>query len=210
MKRTFLRILSLLLIPGLLGGCATRTIHFSSNPEGALVSVGGASCTTPCDLKVPVETASACFTLPSGASREIPIGDLTGRSAATRYGLTRSGEYTLGSLAVPLLIGGGMLAFLACLFDPALDCFSDGGELAEPGKDGNNDLGWIALASMAAGWGLYFAGDRLGAEARELRPEVRASFVQTPLLPAQEPVPLLPRENDGTLRLFPDDRFRGN
>lgn len=203
MKVVCFRGLTLLLIVCLLSGCATRTIHFSSNPEGALVQAGGASCTTPCELNVPVETQSALFILSAGASKEIPIDNLTSRTAATRYALGRTGEYSSGSLAVPLIIGGGALLLLACFLD-APSCFT-GGEISMPSRY-QEAIAVAGFAGLAAGGTLYLFADELDADATELRPEVRASFVQTPLLPPQELILPVTRKNvDGTLQLFFDE-----
>lgn len=203
MKRLFFRGLAVLLILSLLAGCASRTIYFSSIPEGALVEAGSDACTTPCAMKVAAGTPSARFTLPNGENKEVGIAELTARDAAPRYGLTRSGEVTLGSLAVPLLVGGGVMLFIACLLDGG-SCWSDIDWGAETDNEVAEDAARIGAVSMAAGGILFVASDRSGGTARELRPEVRASFVETPLLPAEELLPLLPRnQGGGTLQLFP-------
>ena len=111
-----LRAFSTILIVCLINGCASCPILFTSEPSGVLVTAGGLSCKTPCELEVPVKTPTAVFTAYSGATREVAIGPLTKRNAATRYGMAKGGEYTFGALALPLIIVGGIGVIVAGLY----------------------------------------------------------------------------------------------
>ena len=193
-----IRTISTIIIGSLISGCASRSIYFSSSPAGALVSAGGASCTTPCDLKVPVKTSTAIFTLPSGERKEVPIDHLTKRNAETRYKLAKAGEYTLGTLAIPLLVIGGVTALITGILYE-----SDTIETEHSSRD--RDLFLIVGGTLVAGGLLVYASKEMAEDANERRPEIDVLFQRpTPESPTGQQLPFGTLKN-GPLKLYPDE-----
>lgn len=165
-----LRAFTTVLIVCMINGCASCPILFTSEPSGVLVSAGGLSCKTPCELEVPLKTPIAVFTTYSGATKEVAIGHLTKRTAATRYGLAKSGEYTLGALALPLIIVGGIGALFGGLSE------SDTIKTEHPSRD--TDISWIVAGSLVVGAVIALSSEIMADKANEMIAEIHVSFLQ--------------------------------
>ncbi len=139
---------------------------FTSNPPGALVTAGGASCATPCYLNVPIRTQKAVFALYSGVKEEVAISHLTSRSAAAQYGVEKTGEYTFYSLALPFLVVGGLAALgVAILYQ------SDTIETAHSSRDETIFI-IVGATGLVTGATLAFVGQTISDSARDVEPEV--------------------------------------
>lgn len=175
------------------------------------MTAGGASCTTPCRMDVPMHTRKAVFSLYSGANEEVSIGHLTTRGAGARYEAEKSGEFTLKALATPLLITGIIALGVAESYQS---------DTVNSGQHSLRDetISWIvAAAGLVSGSLLYSLGELASHDAQEVKPEVSVELKKPqPVLPAT-PLPLdvllpPPGPDDGNtkrLRLFPEMDSQG-
>lgn len=198
MKIHLLKTVSLLLIASITSGCAssTRAINFSSTPAGATVSAGSSTCTTPCELKVPVNTAAAEVTLASGEKQEVSIRHITAENAETRYRTEKAGEAGLAVVSAPFLAVGVICGLIAGLYN------SDNIKTEHPSRDEDVFMA-VGLGAGLIGILLFSASWTMGERAREIKPAIHVSFQQ----PAPEPDPvdiMLKAPNSGALKLFPD------
>lgn len=198
MKSHLLKAVSLLLIASLTSGCAssTRAINFSSTPAGATVSAGSSTCTTPCELKVPVNTATAEVTLASGEKQEVSIRHITAENAEMRYRTEKTGEMGFAVTSAPFLVVGGVCTLIAGLYD------SERIKSEHPSRDEDIFMA-VGLAAGLVGILLFSASWTMGERAREIKPAIHVSFQK----PAPEPDPvniMLKAPNSGALKLFPD------
>ncbi|MBJ6724918.1 hypothetical protein [Geomesophilobacter sediminis] len=199
MKNPFQRAIAVALVACLTTGCSSsRTISFLSSPPGAVISAGGRTCTAPCELAVPLETATATATLPSGAQQEVAIGQLTAKNAATRYNVAKAGQYTSMSIVYPLLAVGGIAALLVWLTGATDDFPSE-----HPSRD--RDIVVFTTITLGTAAGFVYIARNLEENADDVAPEVYISFPQSEAPPPKPAIEPLPYHNpNGTLKLFPE------
>jgi len=133
------KLFLLCLLISLLAGCSTKTVVFKSTPEGAIVSTGGKSCTTPCSLTLDNHIDTATIISPQGETREIKVPKMDNGDIA-KNSFLKGGSIGLGTFGVAFAIAG--------LGGFALE------QLDEESDSHVTDLELYSLASIGVGVGL--------------------------------------------------------
>jgi hypothetical protein len=153
-------------------------------------------------MKVPLETDKAVFVLYSGAKKEVPISYLTKPGASAQYGVTKTGEYTLGVLGISLLVVGTLAALVTgLLFE------TDTTDTKYSVRDRN--ISAVAGVLCVSGLLLVYGSKRMAYNESDNRPEVHVTFQETEHQPHTPNAPTIPGLNrhdslPRPLKLFPD------
>lgn len=116
-------------------GCASRELHFVSNPPGASVSVAAAQCTTPCTLVVECDEPRAMFADQQGRHQSAELPACGEEDARDSRSLQR-GELALAISAFALFIVA-VGAYLVGAY----------GEQDSDELTGNDDAWMVSIAS---------------------------------------------------------------
>ncbi len=159
----------------MIGGCATRPVFLTSEPDGAVVTVAGSTCITPCQLQVPVGVNNATFHLPTGESKEVPLPNTTTSGARAGYHISAASGKTLKLVSYPFLAVG--IAGVALFTNDETDAVHD------RNLEMSKDEALIIAGSLVIGGLLYFAGMTLEEQSESMVAQVHAVFTK----PAENP-----------------------
>lgn len=153
----------------IIGGCATRPVYLTSEPAGAVVTVAGSSCTTPCQLQVPVGVKNATFYL-TGESKEVSLPDTTTRGARVGYHVSSVSGDAFKLVSYPFLAVGiaGFLVFTNDETDAVRD----------RNLEMSGDEVLVIAGSLVVGGLLYFVGMTLEEQSASMVLQVHAVFAK--------------------------------